>query len=155
LGCKRVGRPNKGFSHARLSRPVARVVEKHKTGSAPHPTQLPSDIRWSRDIKASVDEYRRNVRELRCIANEIDTLHPEVVTPIVGDDARERQPEPGILVASRRSLAGADRHVRGLPGAPISGGLLPYSRIRIGEQASVSVCQIAIAIRHRNSVPKL
>ena len=101
-----------------------------------------------------MDEYRGNVRELRRPAYEIDAIHPAVVTPVVGDDARERQPEPWVLVASRRSLAGADRHVRRFPRAPVAGGLLTYPRIGTREEARVGFSKIAIAIRHRDSVQK-
>jgi hypothetical protein len=133
LGRKRVGRPNKDFGHARLSRAVACIVKEREFGTAPHLTQPPSNIRWPGDIKASMDEYRRDVRELRRPTYEIDAVYPAVMTPVVGDDARERQPEPGVLVASRRSLAGADSHVRRLPCAPVAGGLLSYPRIGTGE----------------------
>jgi hypothetical protein len=154
LICKRLCRPNKDFGHARLSRAVARIVKEHEFGAAPHLTQPPSDIRWPGDIKASMDEYHRDVRKLRRPAYEIDAVHPAVVTPVVGHDARERQPEPGVLVASRRSLAGAERHVGRFPCAPVAGGLLTYPRIGTGEEASVGVSKIAIAIGHGDSVPK-
>ena len=46
-----------------------------------------------------VEELGRDVREFRGPADEIGTVHPAIVTPVVGDDPRERHPKPWVLVA--------------------------------------------------------
>jgi hypothetical protein len=91
-------------------------------------------------------------RSLGGVPEQDAVLEPGGVPPVVGGQPGERHPERGTSYPGVRLVAGGERDVDVLPGAPVPGCPLPDRGIRVGRQPAVRLGQAAVALGGRDAI---
>ena len=73
-------------------------------------------------------------------------LEPSLVTPVMGHEACEAQPEGRVLVSGMRFVCGMHRDHRYLPVAPVTRRLLVDGGIRVHEKAMVGLNKTSLSV---------